>query len=84
MEAAADLFFTKHWGFVLYGQRDLQKGVWAQRDFGVVYQDECTRLEVVYHHEAAFVRLGGPSNSVQVRLTLATLGEQGYRGASGR
>ena len=84
VEAAADLFFTKHWGFVLYGQRDLQKGVWAQRDFGVVYQDECTRLEVVYHHEAAFVRLGGPSNSVQVRLTLATLGEQGYRGASGR
>ncbi len=84
IEGAADVFVTKHWGFVFYGQRDLEKGVWARRDLGLVYQDECARIEVVYHHEAAFVRLGGPSNSVQLRLTLATLGEQGYRDQDGR
>ncbi len=64
---------------VLYGSRDMQRGIWARRDFGVMYQDDCTRIELIYHHEDAFVRLGGPSNSVQLRLTLATLGEQGYR-----
>jgi LPS-assembly protein len=79
VEAAGDVFFTKHWGAVAYIMRDLEKGVWARRDLGVAYQDDCTRIEVVYHHEAAFVRLGGPINSVQLRLTLATLGEQGYR-----
>ncbi len=79
LEAAGDILVTKHFGLVLYGERDLQNSVWARRDIGLLYQDECTRLEIVYHHEAAFARLGGPSNSVQVRLTLATLGEQGYR-----
>ena len=78
-EAAADVFFTKHWGVVVYGMRDLQKDIWSRRDVGLVYQDDCTRVEVVYHHEAAFLRLGGPSDSVQLRLTLATLGEQRYR-----
>ncbi len=84
VEAAGDVFVTKHWGLVLYGQRDLQRNVWARRDIGILYQDECTRLEVVYHYEAAQVRLGGPSRSVQIRLTLATLGEQGYRDDSWR
>ena len=78
-EAAGDVFVTKHWGIVVYGMRDLQKSIWARRDVGVVYQDDCTRVELVYHHEAAFLRLGGPSDSVQLRLTLATLGEQRYR-----
>ncbi len=78
-EAAADVFVTKHWGLVVYGARDLQKDFWARRDIGVVYQDDCTRVELVYHREEAFTRLGGPSDSVQLRLTLATLGEQRYR-----
>ena len=84
IEAAGDILVTKHWGLVLYGMRDLQQHVWARRDIGVLYQDECTRVEIVYHHEAAFIRLGGPSDTVQVRLTLATLGEQGYSGSSSR
>jgi LPS-assembly protein len=84
VDAAGDIFLTKHWGVVLYGSRDIVNGVWARRDIGVLYEDECTRLELVYHHEAAFSRLGGPSDSVQVRLTLATLGEQGYREQSRR
>jgi LPS-assembly protein len=79
VEVAGDVFITKHWGIVAYAARDIRNDIWARRDIGVVYQDECARIEVVYHHSDAFVRLGGPSNSVQVRLTLATLGEQGYR-----
>ncbi len=78
VELAADVFVTKHWGFVVYGDRDLQRNLWQRRDIGLLYQDECAKIELVYHHEAAFARLGGPSNSVQIRLTLATLGEQGY------
>ncbi len=84
IEAAADIRVYKHWGLSLYGTRDLQSGLWARRDVGVFYQDECARIEVVYHYEAGFAQLGGPSNSILVRLTLATLGQQGYRDAEGR
>jgi LPS-assembly protein len=77
VEGAADIFFTKRWGIVVYGDRDLQGDTWVRRDVGIVYRDNCARLEVVYHHEAPYAPLGGrPSNAVQVRLTLATLGEQ--------
>lgn len=84
VEAAGDVLLAKHWGIVVYGSRDLHNGIWSRRDIGLLYQDECTRLELVYHHEANFKRLGGPSNSLQIRLTLATLGEQGYRDESRR
>lgn len=77
IEASGDLFLTKRWGLVAYGDRDLKGGTWVRRDIGVVYRDNCARVEVVYHHEAPFAPLGGrPSDAVQVRLTLATLGEQ--------
>jgi LPS-assembly protein len=77
IEAAGDVFFTKHWGVVGYGSYDLRGETWVRRDIGVVYKDDCARVELVYHHEAPFAPLGGrPSDTVQVRLTLATLGEQ--------
>ena len=83
IEAAGNVFVTKHWGVVLYGARDLHGDTWVRRDIGIVYQDECARVELVYHHEAPFAPLGGrPSDAVQVRLTLATLGEQSYRDES--
>jgi len=85
VEGSADVFVTKHWGIVAYGQRDLQLGEWTRRDIGIAYQDDCTRVEVVYHHEAAMpANLGGPVDAVQLRLTLATLGEQRYRDQDGR
>jgi LPS-assembly protein len=79
VEGSGDVFVTKHWGVVGYLARDLQNNIWARRDFGIVYQDECARIEVVYHYQNADVRLGGASSSVLVRLTLATLGDQRYR-----
>ncbi len=36
VEGSADVMITKRWGIVAYGQRDLQQGVWARRDIGVV------------------------------------------------
>ncbi|MGZ9200360.1 MAG: LPS-assembly protein LptD [Caulobacteraceae bacterium] len=79
-EAAANVYFTKNWGVTFYGQHDLQNSQWVRRDIGIVYRDECIRAEVVYHREEGSVRLGGPSESVVLRLTLATLGDPGYRG----
>lgn len=79
LEAAADVFVTKHWGFVVYGARDIERDVWSRRDLGLIYRDECTRIELVYHHEDISILSGGAADSVQLRLTLATLGDPGYR-----
>ena len=79
LEAAGNLYVTKNWGVVFDGTRDLVHDAWARRDVGVFFQNDCARIEIVYHYEAGFAELGGPSNSVQLRLTLATLGQQGYR-----
>lgn len=79
LEAAADVFVTKHWGFVVYGARDIVRDVWSRRDVGLIYRDECTRIELVYHHEDISILSGGAADSVQLRLTLATLGDPGYR-----
>jgi hypothetical protein len=44
------------------------------RDIGVVYRDGCTRLDVIYRQEDLQIGRLGSSTSVNVRLTLATLG----------
>ncbi|HWA62364.1 MAG TPA: LPS-assembly protein LptD, partial [Caulobacteraceae bacterium] len=70
---------TKHWGASIYGVRDIDAGQWRRRDIGVVYRDDCVQVEVVYRRDQTFNRTLGPSNSVVLRLTLATLGNSGYR-----
>ena len=84
IEAAGNVYVSKNWGLVFYGTRDLKNDAWARRDVGVFFQNDCARIEVIYHYEAGFAELGGPSHSVQLRLTLATLGQQGYRDDDGR
>jgi LPS-assembly protein len=72
------VFITRHWGVSVYGVRDLEAGAWRQRDLGLIYQDDCTRVEIVYRHGETFNRTLGPSESVVIRLTLATFGNSRY------
>ena len=73
-DLGGELYLSKHWGITAYGNRDLQQHGWVIRDVGAVYRDECTRVDVVYRKEDVILgRLHG-SESVTVRLTLATLG----------
>jgi LPS-assembly protein len=67
---------TKHWGATAYAIVD--GGTWRQTEFGVVYKDPCVRVEVIYRHNETFNSTLGPSTSVVLRLSLATLGNSGY------
>ena len=53
---------------------DLRTDTWRRGYFGLRYEDECTVLDIVYERENTFNRTLGPSDSIRVRLTLATLG----------
>ncbi|MDP3491370.1 MAG: LPS assembly protein LptD [Phenylobacterium sp.] len=78
LDLGGELFLTQNWGVIAYGNRDMVQNGWVVRDVGVVYRDECTRIEVIYRREDTIVGRLGPSESVAVRLTLATLGEPIY------
>lgn len=83
-EMSGQLNLTKRWGITAYGGKDLVAGVWRRRDLGVVYNDDCIRIDVIYQNEDRFSQAstGGlklqADQSVVFRLTLATLGDTGY------
>ncbi len=74
VDFAGDVLLVGHWGMTFRGVRDLERDVWRRQEFGALYQDDCLDLRVVWVHEETFNRSLGPSDSVQVRLSLATIG----------
>jgi LPS-assembly protein len=73
-----EVFVTKHWGVTAYGAREFTTGVWRQEDFGIVYKDDCIRVEILYRRDNTFNGVLGPSQGIGFRLSLATLGNSGY------
>ena len=76
LDIHGEAYVTKHWGVTGYAIVD--SGDWRRRDFGVVYRDDCVRLEVLYRHDETFNGTLGPTTSVVLRLSLATLGNSSY------
>lgn len=72
LDIRGEAFFTKHWGVSTYAIVD--GGRWRESDFGLVYRDACIRIEVLYRHDQTFNGTLGPTTSVLLRLSLATLG----------
>jgi LPS-assembly protein len=77
-DLGGEIYLTEHWGLTAYGNRDLIQNAWVIRDLGVSYRDECTRVDVIYRREDTVLGRLGPSSSIAVRLTLATLGGPMY------
>jgi LPS-assembly protein len=78
LDLGGEVYLTKNWGLTLYGNRDLQQDAWVIRDLGVVYRDDCARVDFIYRKEDTILGRLGPSESFTIRLTLATLGEPLY------
>jgi len=76
LDVHGEAFLTRNWGVTGYGILD--DGVFRREDFGVVYRDDCIRVEVLYRHDETFNGTLGPSTSVILRLSLATFGSSGY------
>jgi LPS-assembly protein len=78
----AEAKLTKHWGVTSLASWDVENDVWTRQEFGVFYEDECTRVDVIYERDGTYDRSFTPSSRVSVRLTLATLGGAGYDDAA--
>lgn len=72
---------NERWGVTGYAIRDLSGSGWRRRDLGFFYQDDCLRLDIVYRRQDEFTNTAvglptaRPSQSIALRLTLATLGD---------
>jgi LPS-assembly protein len=79
LEYGGEVFLTRHWGVSVAGIHDLVDNDWRVADFGVIYKDDCIRAEVVYQHQDTIEGQLRGSDAVFLRLTLATLADQGYK-----
>ena len=73
-------FPLQHWGVAINATRDLEQKLTPVSQFSLIYRDDCVRVDVVYTHDETYAAAIGSSNSVQVRLTLATLGDTSQTG----
>ncbi len=72
LDVRGEAFVTEHWGVSTYAIVD--GGHWRESDIGLVYRDSCIRVEVLYRHDQTYNGTFGPTTSVLLRLSLATLG----------
>jgi LPS-assembly protein len=72
LDIHGEVWATRHWGATVYSILD--GNAWRQNDIGLVYRDDCLRVEVLYRRNQTFNGTLGPSSAVVLRLSLATLG----------
>jgi LPS-assembly protein len=77
-EMGSEILVTQHWGFDFDAIRDIEVNKWTLIDLGLVYKDDCIKVAVIYRRQNTVVGALGASDAVFLRLTLATLGDQGY------
>ena len=77
-EMGSEILVTQHWGFDFDAIRDIEVNKWTLVDLGLVYKDDCIKVAVIYRRQNTVVGALGASDAVFLRLTLATLGDQGY------
>ncbi len=67
-------FVTRHWGISANVSRDLQQNLFPVAQVGLIYDNECVRVDVIYTHDETFSNVIGTSNNITFRISLTTLG----------
>ena len=63
---------------VIFGQlRDIANDLDARQEIGIAYTDDCSRFELIYSRNELTDRTIGPSENIQFRFTLKSLGNFG-------
>ncbi len=78
VQLAGQQFVLGNWGVAAAGIVDLERDLITRSEVGVVFDDDCFRIEVGYRRDNTRVRPSGPSEGVYFRLNLATFGGSGY------
>ncbi|MFY0638764.1 LPS-assembly protein LptD [Maricaulis maris] len=68
---------TDHWSAIGEVRRDLDRETTRSQELGLRYSDDCSEFDIVYQREDLGIAELGPSESIQFRITLFTLGSFG-------
>tara|TARA_R110000868_G_scaffold26347_4_gene101535 strand:- start:10169 stop:12355 length:2187 start_codon:yes stop_codon:yes gene_type:complete len=72
--ATLNVRLTDRWTAIFSSVRDLDLGIGRLESAGFRFSDPCTVLDIVYQREDNGITDLGPSESIQIRVTLFTLG----------
>ena len=75
IQLTGQAFVTRHWGVSANVTRDMKDNVFPAAQVGLIYRNECIRVDILYTHDETFGTVIGNSDSVAFRVTLATLGD---------
>jgi LPS-assembly protein len=87
LQVSGQQFVYGNWGVAFSGIADLERtprpgqpnpGYLVRSEVGLLFDDDCFRLELGWRRDNTSVRPSGPSEGPYVRLTLATFGGTGY------
>jgi LPS-assembly protein len=78
VQLSANQFVWGNWGVAVNGIADLERDLITRSEVGLLFDDDCFRLEVGWRRDNTRVRPTGPAEGVYLRLNLATFGGSGY------
>ena len=84
MSASGTLSLTRNIGVDVNATRDMRTRVFPQAQIGVFYQDDCIRVDWLYHHNEIYRGLGAKvvaSDGIGIRLSIVTFGDTPAIGA---
>jgi len=71
-------FVYGNWGVAVTGIADLERDIITRSEVGLLFDDDCFRIELGWRRDNTRVRPTGPAEGVYIRLNLATFGGSGY------
>jgi LPS-assembly protein len=74
ISADFELAITGNWSAIGLVQRDLDLEITRRQEIGIRFEDDCSQFDIVYQREDLGILDLGPSESIQFRVTLFTLG----------
>ena len=84
MSASGTMSLTRNIGVDVNATRDMRTRVFPQAQIGVFYQDDCIRVDWLYHHNEIYRGLGAKvvaSDGIGIRLSIVTFGDTPAIGA---
>ena len=78
ISAAGTVSLTRNIGIEVNATRDMRTRVFPRAEIGVFYQDDCIRVDWLYHHNEVYRGLGakvGASDGIGIRLSIVTFGD---------
>lgn len=75
LSGGVTLKLSKNWSTRYNAYRDIDADVTRRQDFSLIYDDQCTRIELIYNKSQNNIGIVGQNEGVGIRVSLLTLGE---------